>query len=148
MGMGFEQGFSIIFPCGPQRAKDRFKIDVLGPNDHNCPMYFYVYWSWQSAKQVWSAGWIWPRGRHLRRPGFEARASHPCPTQIWVPPPRGYVLYRYQILQVLHMNWFFFFLNANFPYFEGINLLSLQNSCKLACAVWKYITKGKGGIVL
>ena len=23
--------------------------------------------------------------------GFEARAAHPCPTQIWVPPPPGFV---------------------------------------------------------
>ena len=32
------------FPCGPQRAGDSSKIDVRGPNDHHCPMYFYVYW--------------------------------------------------------------------------------------------------------
>ena len=66
---GVAQGFSIIFPCWPQRAEDSSKIDVWGPNDHHFPMYFYVYWSWQRAKQVWSAGRIWPTGRHLRRPG-------------------------------------------------------------------------------
>ena len=33
-------------------------------------MYFYVYKSWQRAKQVWSAGRIWPTGRHLRRPAI------------------------------------------------------------------------------
>ena len=62
------QGFSIIFPYGPQRAEDSLMIDVWGPNDHHFPMYFYTYWSWQRAKQVWSAGRIWPAGRHLRRP--------------------------------------------------------------------------------
>ena len=61
------KGFSIIFPCRPQRAEDSSKIDVWGPNDHHCPMYFYLYWSWQGAKQVWSAGQIWPMGCHLRR---------------------------------------------------------------------------------
>ena len=66
------QGFSIIFSCGPQRAKDSSKIDVWGPNDHHCPVYFYVYWSWQRAKQAWSAGRIWPTGRHLRRPALMA----------------------------------------------------------------------------
>ena len=62
------QGFSIIFSCGPQSTKDSSKIDVWGPNDHHCSMYFYVYWSWQRAKQLGSAGRIWPTGCHLRRP--------------------------------------------------------------------------------
>ena len=69
--VALDQGFSIIFLCGPQRAEDSSKIDVWGPNDHHFPMYFYVYWSWQRAKQVWSAGWIWPNGRHLRRPALD-----------------------------------------------------------------------------
>ena len=64
---------SYFFFCGSQRAQDSSKIDVWGPNDHHCPMYFYVYWSWQRAKQVWSAGWIWPMDHHLRRP-----ALHVC----------------------------------------------------------------------
>ena len=64
------QGFSIIFSCRPQRVKASSKIDVWGPNDHHCAMYFYVCWSWQRAKQVWSAGRIWSTGRHLRRPGL------------------------------------------------------------------------------
>ena len=34
------QGFSIIFPCGPQRAKDSSKIHVWRPNDHHFPMYY------------------------------------------------------------------------------------------------------------
>ena len=68
MSLDLCQGFSIIFSCGPQRAKDSSKIDVWGPNDHNCPMYLFVYWSWQRTKQVWSVGQIWPKGRHLRRP--------------------------------------------------------------------------------
>ena len=62
------QGFSISFPCGPQRAEDSSRINVWGPNDHHFPMYFYVNWSWQRAEQVWSAGRIWPTGSHLRRP--------------------------------------------------------------------------------
>ena len=62
------QGFSIIFPCGPQRAEDSFKIDVWGQMIIIVLCYFYVYWGWQRAKQVWSAGRIWPKGRHLRRP--------------------------------------------------------------------------------
>ena len=69
--VALDQGFSIIFLCGPQRAEDSSKIDVWGPNDYHFPMYFYVYWSWQRAKQVWSAGWIWPNGRHLRRPALD-----------------------------------------------------------------------------
>ena len=68
LGSYLIQGFSIIFPCRPQRAEDSSKIDVWGPNDHHFPMYFYVYWSWQRAKQVWSVGRIWPTGHHLRRP--------------------------------------------------------------------------------
>ena len=64
------QGLSIIFSCGPQRAKDSSEIDVWGPIDHHYRMYFYVYWSWQRVKQAWSAGRIWPTGRHLRRPAI------------------------------------------------------------------------------
>ena len=67
------QGFSIIFSCGPRKTEDSSKIDVWEPNDHHCPMYFYVYWGWQRAKQVWSAGRIWPTGHHLRRPGLVQR---------------------------------------------------------------------------
>ena len=37
------QGFSIIFSCGLQRTEDSSKIAVWEPNDHHCPMYFYVY---------------------------------------------------------------------------------------------------------
>ena len=54
------QTFSSTFSCGPQRAEDSSKTDVWGPNYYHCPMYFYVYWSWQRVKQVWSAGRIWP----------------------------------------------------------------------------------------
>ena len=68
-----EQGFSIILLCGPQMVEASSKIYVWGPNDHHCPMYFYVYWSWQRTKQVWYAGRIWPTGRHLRRPGLESK---------------------------------------------------------------------------
>ena len=70
LGLTLIQGFSIIFSCGPHWAEDSSKIDVWGPNDHHCPMYFYVYWGWQRAKQVWFAGRIWPTGRHLRRPAL------------------------------------------------------------------------------
>ena len=51
------QGFSIIFSSGPRRAEDSSKIDVWEPNDHHCPLYFYVFGSWQRAKQVWAAIW-------------------------------------------------------------------------------------------
>ena len=66
-----EQGFSIILSCRPQRAEDSPKIGVWGPNERHCPMCFYVYWSWQRTKQVWSVGRIWPTGCQLRRPGLE-----------------------------------------------------------------------------
>ena len=32
------------------------------------PYVLLCFWSWQRAKQEWSAGRIWPTGRHLRRP--------------------------------------------------------------------------------
>ena len=58
----------LYFSCGPHRTEDSLKIDVGGPNDNRGPLYVYVYCSWQRAKQVWSAGRIWPMGHHLRPP--------------------------------------------------------------------------------
>ena len=35
---------------------------------------------------------FWPKSPLKMGMGFEARAAHPCPTQIWVPPPPGWAL--------------------------------------------------------
>ena len=80
------------------RAKACSKIHVLWENDHNCPMCFYVFQSWQRADQEWSAGWTWPTGCLLKTPalGFffvQLQLIHRefwscymiCPHSAWVP---------------------------------------------------------------
>ena len=56
---------------GQRQLKDRCMRAKWTP----FPYVLLCFWSWQRAKQEWSAVRIWPTGRHLRRPGLEDRRS-------------------------------------------------------------------------
>ena len=63
------QGFLVVFPGRPRRAKNSSKIDSWGPNKHHCfILYFvYVFWRWPVAINEWKVDWIWaPCRLHIK----------------------------------------------------------------------------------
>ena len=79
-------------------AKYGLKIYFSCPNEHHCPMCFYVFQSWQKANQERSAGQIWSTGLLLRTheqphwltaEGGRGEAGGRVPTSIFLATNRG-----------------------------------------------------------
>ena len=53
-------------------------------NPENCEIFEKYAYFWRKILKNWYP--FWPKSPLKMGMGFEARAAHPCPTQIWVPP--------------------------------------------------------------